>query len=134
MALDIKSFNHVSRQCADVDVSIQFYCDVLGFRPLSRPGFKFQGAWLYHESSDIQMHLIGDQEIDPGDPEINSRANHIAFHADSTEAVKKVLESKGISFKENVQQGSGTIQIFFHDPDGHTVEIATYPPKPAFID
>jgi catechol 2,3-dioxygenase-like lactoylglutathione lyase family enzyme len=44
--LGLTSLNHVSRNCADLNKSVQFYETVLGFVPIKRPGsFDFDGAW-----------------------------------------------------------------------------------------
>lgn len=37
--------NHVSRVCKDVRVTAGFYCEILGFKPIRRPHFDFEGAW-----------------------------------------------------------------------------------------
>ncbi len=43
--LPIRSLNHVSRICRDVRAAADFYQQVLGFIPIQRPSFEFDGAW-----------------------------------------------------------------------------------------
>jgi catechol 2,3-dioxygenase-like lactoylglutathione lyase family enzyme len=45
------------------------------------------------------------------------------------EAAKARLQEAGIEFLEQVNAG-GIHQIFFRDPDGHFIELATYGPTP----
>lgn len=123
--LPLTGINHISRQVRDVAKSQAFYQDVMGFQPLKRPSFRFPGAWLFRDG--LQVHLIGDQEMDELDAEINSRANHVAFHSDDLDAVEQNLIEHGVVYRVNIQDGTGNKQIFFHDPDGHTIEVATYP-------
>ncbi len=44
--LPLKSLNHISRNCKDLEASIEFYQHLLGFVPVKRPGsLNFAGAW-----------------------------------------------------------------------------------------
>ena len=45
-SLPLLSLNHISRVVKDVQASIEFYCNVLGFTMIKRPSsFHFEGAW-----------------------------------------------------------------------------------------
>ena len=125
-SLPLVAIHHLSFQVKDVEKTQAFYCQLMGFRPIKRPDLKFPGAWLFRDG--LQIHLIGGQDLDrlPGD--INSRADHVAFHSVDLETVEQQLIEHGIHYRVNIQTGSGVKQLFFHDPDGHTVEIGTYLP------
>ena len=57
MHLPLRALNHVSIVVKDVEASIAFYRDVLGFIEIQRPSsFDFDGSWLYRYG--IAMHLI----------------------------------------------------------------------------
>ena len=46
MALSLRSLDHVSRVCRDVNATSEFYCEILGFLPVKRPSsFDFDGQW-----------------------------------------------------------------------------------------
>jgi len=125
--LPIESVNHITRVTHDLEASTAFYCDVLGFRPIWRPNFGFDGAWLFN--CGVQIHLIcatGDPAIDA--PETSIRANHVAFHVADTDAVEELLRQKGIPYKINHVPGTDVTQLFFQDPEGYHIEIGTYPP------
>jgi catechol 2,3-dioxygenase-like lactoylglutathione lyase family enzyme len=126
--LPIRGINHIARATHRPDESIAFYRDLLGFREIQRPPFNFRGAWLYNYG--VQIHIIEN----PGaalDPQrtIDGRDNHLALHVDDVELAKQRLREQGIEYFEQVNAG-GVHQVFFRDPDGHLVEVATYPPTP----
>lgn len=126
--LPISGLHHVARVTRRPLESIAFYRDVLGFQELQRPGFNFRGAWLFNYG--IQIHIIENASSAP-DPQraIDSRGDHLAFHVTDIAASKERLQSAGIEFIEQVNAG-GIHQVFFRDPDGHFIELATYPPTP----
>lgn len=130
--LPIVKLHHVARVTSRPEESAAFYCQVLGFRPLVRPNFSFRGAWLYNYG--LQIHII--ERTEPAEDhstEIDTRANHLAFAVEDLAPVRERLDAGGIPFHEKVNAG-GIRQIFFQDPDGHHIEIAVYPPNPAWLD
>jgi len=52
----IVSFNHMSREVLDYEMSRDFYCGVLGFIEIPRPAFENDGVWLY--GFGLSLHLI----------------------------------------------------------------------------
>lgn len=124
--LPIQSVNHIARVTHDLDASLAFYRDVLGFRQIWRPNFSFPGAWLFNYG--VQIHLIATAtgEAEAGD--ISIRADHVAFHVADTDEVERLLAEHGIEYRKNVVPDTGVTQLFFLDPDGNHIEIGTYPP------
>jgi len=124
MPISIDRIHHLSWTTRRLDASRAFYRDVLGFREIDRPNLGFPGAWLYNYG--VQIHLI----VNEGAPEpvgdINSRADHVAFHTRDIDHVEKVLTEFGVPFRVNRQAATGLKQIFFRDPDGHHIELADY--------
>jgi catechol 2,3-dioxygenase-like lactoylglutathione lyase family enzyme len=129
--LPITSIHHIARVTRRPDENIAFYRDVLGFKEIQRPGFNFRGAWLFNYG--IQIHIIENVDAAP-DPQrkIDSRGDHLAFHVSDIELSKQQLQSAQIEFHEQVNAG-GIHQVFFRDPDGHFIELATYGPTPAEV-
>jgi glyoxylase I family protein len=130
-ALPIIGINHIGVMTRRVAQSRAFYRDVLGFREVSRPNFNFDGAWLY--AYGLMIHLIYNEAAGDPDEEIRTRDNHLALHVDDLQAVERLLDQHGIAFRKNEIVDRGIKQLFFHDPDGHHIEIGHYPPTPAFI-
>lgn len=57
LQLPLRALNHVSLVVQDVEASISFYRDVLGFYEIRRPeSFHFDGAWLWRYG--VSVHLI----------------------------------------------------------------------------
>jgi catechol 2,3-dioxygenase-like lactoylglutathione lyase family enzyme len=102
-----------------------FYRDVLGFRELRRPTLGFPGAWLFNYG--IQIHLIVNDAPENPRGLIETRDNHLAFYLDDTDMVERLLEEHGVPYRVNLQKETNIKQIFFHDPDGHHIEVARYP-------
>ncbi|MGD9721932.1 MAG: VOC family protein [Pirellulales bacterium] len=129
-ALPITAVNHLGRISKRIDESRAFYRDVLGFREVVRPNFNFPGAWLYNYG--IMIHLIYNEAA--GDPqgEIQTRYDHLALNTNDLACAEKLLDEHGVAYRKNVLD-NGVVQIFCRDPDGHHVEISTYPPTPSFV-
>lgn len=122
--IPIQSLNHIARETGDVARCTAFYRDVLGFREVPRPDFPFGGAWL--AGHGLMIHVIeGTPPLRPG--EISTRADHVAFHTNDLDAVERLLTLHGVPFRRNTSPAPGITQVFFHDPDGNHIEVATYP-------
>ena len=130
--LEFESLNHLGIATASVERSKAFYRDVLGFREVERPAFNFVGSWLYNYG--LMLHLIHNEAAAQAGGEIQTRGNHLAMHTRDLAAVEQALSAHGISYRMNTIADTGIKQIFFRDPDGHTIEVGTYPPTPAFLD
>lgn len=123
--MQILELNHVAIHVADVDASCQFYRDVLQLEPLPRPAFTFPGAW-FRLGSRQELHIIGGRERDAVS---GRRGNHYALLVDDLDAWESRLRERGIEYHGQIQRPDGARQIFFADPDGHTIELCTSPPS-----
>ena len=123
MALAIESLNHVSVQTKRLEESRQFYVNVLGAKEISRPNFSFGGAWLY--LAGIQIHLI-EQGSPAGRGDLDTRGNHFSFAVEDVDAAEQLLKQHGIVYRRKLIEDRGIHQIFFQDPDGHTIEVGKY--------
>src|SRR5687768_16528094 len=81
--INVKSFDHVTLICADLEATRRFYVDFLGMTQVPRPAFKFPGLWF--QLGNVQIHATqaspeagqagwGDQG-----GKVVSRCHHIAF-------------------------------------------------------
>ena len=120
--MKIDQLNHVALHVADVTVSTAFYRDVLGLAPLARPDFGFPGAW-FRIGVDQELHLISGR-----DPEIvgGNRSTHYAMRVTDADAAAARLREHGVDFSGPKARPDGAKQIFFKDPDGHTVELTWF--------
>lgn len=126
-------FDHVGLVVADVAVSAAFYRDVLGLRPVARPAFSFDGAWL--ASGDAVIHLleenVGNGTAGQETPQVEhlSRTRHLAFEVADAAAASQTLEAAGHRIVVGPKfRPDGAVQAYLHDPDGHLIELYSAPP------
>ncbi|KAL9440455.1 hypothetical protein AB3S75_019172 [Citrus x aurantiifolia] len=113
--LSLKSLNHISLVCRSVEKSLDFYQNVLGFLPITRPGsFDFHGAWKYPDRMPSISKII------------NPKDNHISFQCENMATVERKLTEVKIEYvKSRVEEGRIYVdQVFFHDPDGSMIDIS----------
>ncbi|KAK9933279.1 hypothetical protein M0R45_020480 [Rubus argutus] len=129
------SLNHISRESSDIRRLADFYKETFGFEEIESPDFgEFKVIWLNLPSA-FSMHLI---ERDPSyklpegpwsatspvaDPSHLPRGHHICFSVSNFESFVQTL--KGIqTFQRSLPNGK-VKQIFFFDPDGNGLEVAS---------
>jgi len=122
--LNLLSLNHLSFQTKNLERSVAFYRDILGFNDMPRPDLGFRGAWLRNGAACI--HLIENVELPEPGPTIDPRGNHTAFEVRSAAEVQQRLDAAGIPYRANALRGTPITQVFFRDPDGHQIEVADY--------
>jgi len=132
-AIKVGRFNHAALNATDVDASVRFYCQVLGFREVPRPGFSFAGSWLYADGLGMMLHLINDDRFAPTTERENTRRHHLAFKADDIDDALKQLGEHGIEVIQRKLPDHGYRQLFFHDPDGNLIELGEWPDVEAMI-
>ncbi len=123
--LAIQALHHLAVPSQDVPAAVSFYENVLGFRSIPRPPFSFAGAWLWHESSGLQLHIIQHPSAAGRGP-IDTLAQHFAMAVSDLDQVEASLSRHQIEYRRQVNAG-GFQQIFFQDPDGNTIELGIYP-------
>ncbi len=95
----IQKMEHTAIMVQDMERSIQFYCDVLGFNVRLR-GRKpdREMAFLYLESQpDMEVELICDVDSAVGYNE-DGIVNHLAFTVNDIEAAIGYLKDKRVEF------------------------------------
>ena len=115
----VEGMNHFTILTDDVDGTLDFYDELLGLTAGLRPNFDFPGAWLYAGEAPI-LHVIGGRpksELKPG------VIDHMAFTGRDLSGTLAKLKARGIEHTCRRQVGSGTWQVFLHDPNGAKVEI-----------
>ena len=117
--MNILALNHVALHVSDVKRSTDFYEKKLGFRPLRRPDFDFEGAW-FELGKGHQLHLIGGRTVQTHS---SNRGNHFAVEVDSIQATADFLRGRILKFMGPKARPDGAWQIFLIDPDGHFVEF-----------
>ncbi len=115
----VESLDHFTINTADLEASVRFYEDILGFASGERPAFTFPGAWLYCGEKPV-VHLIGgSSSVATG----TGSVDHIAFRATDIEGFRARLGTGGVEFRERQVPDMPLSQIFLTDPDGVVIEL-----------
>ena len=139
--------HHVGLICSDLDRSIYFYHDLLGFQFQNEPTGWFQGPELekgvnvpnaklrqvslwVDKTTTFELIEYADRADTNGKPVPNNHlgAAHVCFNVDDIHATKAELESKGVKFYSDVNVvDSGPLAgwrwCYFSDPDGLALEL-----------
>lgn len=133
----VQRLNHVAYRCRDAKETTEFYRDVLGLKlahtivqdrvpstqelaPHAHVFFEMgDGSWVAFFDVGTEEHVA--QEANP------DWAQHLALEVgsvDELEAAKARLEAHGIDVLGPVDHGF-IRSIYFYDPSGHRLELAT---------
>src|SRR4051812_1789232 len=129
-AIHVRSFDHVTIICADLERTRRFYVDFIGMTEVPRPAFKFPGLWF--QLGNVQIHATQESPdagkagwADQGG-KITSRGHHIAFAVDDVSQTLMIVELHGARIASPLQQRpDGYKQLYLYDPDGHVVELVS---------
>lgn len=127
-----KDFQHVTVSVADVDKSLAFYRDLLGFPVLGRLYYNNQVGLVIDfldignngilEIFSFSKAPVKPSEFVPDDRQLGMR--HMAFTVKSVDATAERLKKAGVAFTLNPVDAYGGPRIaFFKDPDGTLIEI-----------
>lgn len=143
---DIQRLNHVAYRCRDAGETAEFYRDVLGLKlahvivqdrvpstqeyaPHCHLFFEMDdGSWVAF--FDLINEPQVDQEANP------DWAQHLALEVPSTDVLEEklaALRSHGIDVLGPVDHGF-IRSIYFYDPSGHRLELATRTYQPGDLD
>lgn len=115
----IHGMNHFTVITEDLPRTLDFYVGVLGLERGPRPDLGFDGAWLYAGNMPI-LHVYADRPVPAG---VAGVIDHMAFSAKNLREVKARFDTRGLKYDLRQQKGSGTWQLFCHDPSGAKVEL-----------
>jgi catechol 2,3-dioxygenase-like lactoylglutathione lyase family enzyme len=116
---------HLAIYAHDVDKSLAFYKDYLGFAEPYRLTTASGGLHLAFIKINERQYL----EVFPEKTAGSDRLNHISLETDDAEAMRAYLASRGVKVPAKVGLGRiGNANFNITDPDGHTVEIVEYKP------
>jgi catechol 2,3-dioxygenase-like lactoylglutathione lyase family enzyme len=118
--MGLKFLDHVNVCTRQVEVLRTFYADVLGLPPGPRPGFSFNGAWMYCGPRPA-VHLVERLDLNPTAGDL--RVQHFAFAAEGLAEFVERLKAKGVPFRVGILEDFGLCQVNVHDPDGNHIHI-----------
>ncbi len=121
-------FNHVGFRCKDIEASIKWYVDVLGFREAFRSHRPDGGLALVYvqfgPDQFIEFFPGGDGGHVGEASETGSGYRHLCVTVPDLRASLAILKGKGLAIKEPWVGMSGALIYFIDDPDGNKIELA----------
>lgn len=126
--IKIKKIGHVVYRVSDVDRSLKFWTDILGFKESDR---NEQGMVFLRNASDHHtVALVAcepDAKLDNPNDRKQLGMHHFAMEVSSTQelfAIREFLKSKAVTITYEGRRGPGSNPgIEFLDPDGYQLEI-----------
>ena len=118
-------FNHVNFNVLDLDRSLRFYDEALGFKPtreISPPDGSFKIVFLGDSQTKFALELTWLRDH-PEPYDLGEVEFHLAVTATDFDEVKQKHKDMGIICFENHAMGI----YFIEDPDGYWIEIL--PPR-----
>ena len=110
----------------DVDASIKFYCEHLGFQLVMHPAPPF--AML--SRGDLRLVLSapnpsggGGQAMPDGTQQTPGGWNRFAVEVENIERTVEDLRKAGARFRNTIVTGVGGKQIIVEDPSGNPIEL-----------
>lgn len=128
---NIIGIGHVAIKVLDLDKSLDFYVNKLGFPEMLRLKNEDGSTWLVYVRITDEQYL----EIFPGAE--NDRApgwnangmNHMCWTIDDLDNLLLEFEEKGIKLYTEKQLGlDGNRQAWIEDPDGNRIELMEMAP------
>ena len=122
----LKELGHVLLRVLDLERSKKFYSDVLGFRILEEDP-EHGGTFMALEGQSHSIDLFQVQDAESAErqtPGVRG-LGHIAFRVETEAGLKDAyatLREHGVGITRTIDHVSQK-SIYFHDPDGNTLEI-----------
>lgn len=120
-------FRHVCLTVSDLDRSVAFYCDHLGFTRgpefLNEKGQRW-GIFLYLNNGDFLELFQGED---------NHFSGHLCFEVDDIQEATRTLRAQGFEVSDPAMGRSGAWITGLRDPDGYTVELNEFSPPQSWI-
>ena len=123
---EVQGIDHVALAVRDVERSASWYQEVLGLKRMHEDLWKSFPAVVGAGETAVALFPVQGEAPD-GPPGKNVLAmRHFAFRVDrpNFEAAQAELKARSIEFE--FQDHEIAHSIYFHDPDGHEIEITTY--------
>lgn len=122
--MTIKSLDHYNIQTAQLDRTVDFYVEILGFSKGYRPGVRGTGAWLYAGGSPYVHINVIDEDLTGPTGSINHVAFEMANEPGDLESMQARLATYGLPFELNDSRPRLPLcQIFVEDPNGIRLEL-----------
>ncbi|WP_026896958.1 VOC family protein [Daejeonella oryzae] len=119
------SLNHIALYVQNLQVSTEFYRDIVGLDTIPEPFKDGKHTWFTLGIAG-QLHLISGS----GESQVHNKNSHLCFSVNSIESFISKLDSNKIEYinwkgdsKSPTIRVDGVMQIYFQDPNGYWIEV-----------
>jgi len=129
----IKRIGHLAFDVKDMEKSLRFYCDVLGFQKAFELNHPDDGKpWIvYLKLTDFQfIELFYGGENKPAATESPIGFSHLCLEVDSIEEIAEHMRKHGVKLDVEPLKGlDHNWQCWVKDPDGNRIEFMQLSPE-----
>ncbi len=131
--MPIQRLNHAVLYVRDVDRSVRYYVDVLGFHPLRQmPGAAFLRAEGSTNDHDLGLFAVGDEAQASGAGRGAVGLYHLAWEVDTLAELARIAGALRASGSlVGASDHTMTKSLYAHDPDGLELEVCWLVPADA---
>ena len=124
--MPIQRLNHAVLYVRDVDRSVAFYTDVLGFRvKAALPGATFLAAEGSTNDHDLGLFAIGDRAGASTAGRTSVGLYHLAWEVDTLGELRRVADVlRAAGALVGASDHGSTKALYAHDPDGLEFEVS----------
>jgi len=122
----IKGFGHAAIKVKDLDATMDFYSNKLGFPEMLRLNKDDGSVWLVYLriTDDVYLEIFPGAENDRAPGKNANGVNHMCLMIDDLDAFCPKLVAKGIPLTAQIKMGAdGNRQAWVEDPDGNRIEL-----------
>lgn len=125
MAHNISAIAHWALKVADLERTLEFYREKLGFQEMLRLTLDNGQLLVYLRITDTQfVEIFPNGKGSEGPAEDAVAVNHICLQVPDIDAMIAHLEAKGIAIWRPKKLGlDGNLQCWVRDPDGNRIEF-----------
>ncbi len=124
--LELSGIGHVALKVRDVERSLAFYRDTLGFAEMMRLDKQDGSLWLVYlritDTQFLELFPGGEGDTAPG-PDVTA-INHFCLETNDLEATAAALREAGVPLTVEPKTGDDrNRQCWIADPDGNRIEF-----------
>ena len=131
--MPVSHLEHFLIQTADLEVTRDWYVNVLGFREGPHPDFNFPVVWLYLGDTDVVHLTQGGKNVSENRKAYLGQQSdavhgsgvldHVAFRCTGLREMMENLQKLKVEFRKRMVDDQGLFQLFMLDPNGLKVEL-----------
>lgn len=123
----ITGIGHLAFDVSDIDKSLDFYCNKLGFKRIFHLGSD-ENPWLIYIKVGPQQYI----ELFPTGTANQFKGqsySHLCLHVTDIESTVSDIRSKGVEVGDISLGQDGNYQAWLSDPDGNRIELMELMPN-----